>query len=189
MMIVATLVWFACGYARWEGGGSFGRVLAEQLGLRAPDLRRELGIGLLVGVGSWFAVIFALLLLALLLLAFGGEKAMPQKPPELVLWIAALPLGVRLLAALSAGAVEEMFFRGFLQPRIGLWLSTVCFVLPHMVYGQPLLLVGVAILSLIYGNLVRWRQNIWPAMAAHALFDGVQLLVVIPTALKFLGKG
>ena len=164
------------------------RVLAAQLGFLAPDLPRELGIGVLVGVGSWFAVLLAAVVVALLLYAFGAEGAAPQKPPELVVWIAGLPLAVRILAALSAGVVEETFFRGFLQPRIGLMLSTAFFVLGHLAYGQPLLLVGIAILSLIYGTLVRFRQTLWPAIAAHALFDGVQLLVVIPATLKLLGK-
>jgi membrane protease YdiL (CAAX protease family) len=82
--------------------------------------------------------------------------------------------------------VEEWFFRGFLQPRAGILLSTSLFVLAHFAYGQPFMLVGITILSLIYALLVRWRQNIWPAMAAHALFDGVQLLVVIPGFLKLM---
>ena len=52
------------------------------------------------------------------------------------------------------------------------------------------MLVGIALLSLIYGLLVSWRQNVWPAIAAHALFDGVQLLVIVPVALKLLqGRG
>jgi membrane protease YdiL (CAAX protease family) len=150
---------------------------------------RELGLGILVGVASWFAVLLAALVLALVLYAFGAEGVAPKEPPELVVWIAALPFGIRLLACLSAGVVEETFFRGFLQPRIGIALSTVFFVLGHLAYGQPILLFGVTILSLIYGLLVRWRQTIWPAIAAHALFDGVQLLIVIPTTLKLLGKG
>ena len=48
------------------------------------------------------------------------------------------------------------------------------------------MLIGITLLSLIYGFLVKWRQNLWPAIAAHALFDGVQLLVVVPAALKML---
>jgi len=95
---------------------------------------------------------------------------------------------VRLLISLSAGVVEETFFRGFLQPRVGILLSTLLFVLAHFSYGQPLMLVGIGTLSLIYAFLVRWRQNIWPAIAAHALFDGVQLLVVIPAALRLMEK-
>ena len=48
------------------------------------------------------------------------------------------------------------------------------------------MLLGVTLLSLIYGGLVYWRQNIWAAIAAHTLFDAVQLLVVIPAALRVL---
>jgi membrane protease YdiL (CAAX protease family) len=168
---------------------SLGRVVAGQLGFLAPDVPREIGVGVLAGVGSWFAVLLASVILGLLLYVFGAEGAAPTKPPELIVWIAGLPLAIRILAALSAGVVEEAFFRGFLQPRIGLWLSSAFFVLGHLSYGQPLLLVGIAVLSILYGTLVRWRQNIWPAIAAHILFDGVQLLVIIPLTLKLLGKG
>lgn len=122
-----------------------------------------------------------------LIYGLGIKGALPKQPPELIAWLAGLPFALRLLLALSAGVVEEAFFRGLLQPRIGIWLSTALFVLAHTAYGQPFLLLAVGILSVIYGLLVRWRQNIWPAMAAHALFDGVQLLVIIPMALKMMG--
>jgi membrane protease YdiL (CAAX protease family) len=70
---------------------------------------------------------------------------------------------------------------------VGIVLSTGMFILAHTIYGQPFLLIGVGILSVIYAFLVRWRQSIWSAMAAHAFFDGVQLLVIIPAALKMMG--
>ena len=82
--------------------------------------------------------------------------------------------------------MEETFFRGFLQPRVGIALSTALFVLAHASYEQPLMLVGITLLSLVYGFLVKWRQNIWPAITAHVLFDAVQLTVVIPKALELL---
>ena len=43
-------------------------------------------------------------------------------------------------------------------------------------------------LSVLSGALVRWRQSIWAAIAAHALFDAVQLLVIVPAALELLGR-
>ena len=52
--------------------------------------------------------------------------------------------------------------------------------------AKTLMLLGVTLLSLVYGGLVYWRQSIWAAIAAHALFDAVQLLVVIPAALRVL---
>jgi len=164
------------------------RQFLSQFGFVAPDVPREIGVGVLVGIGSWGAVLAVAILLGLIIMALGGEDSLPKQPPALIPWIVALPVGVRILISLSAGVVEETFFRGFLQPRIGIFLSTLLFILAHFSYGQPLMLVGIGTLSLIYAFLVRWRQNIWPAIAAHVLFDAVQLLFIIPFALKYMEK-
>lgn len=167
-----------------------GRQLAAQFGFLAPSVPREIGLGLLLGVAAWVAVLAGIVAIALLLMGLGADEALPKAPPALVPWIAGLPVAVRLLISLSAGVVEEWFFRGFLQPRIGIALSTVFFVLAHFSYGQPFMLIGITMLSLMYAFLVKWRQNIWPAIAAHVLFDAVQLLVVIPSSLRMLeGQG
>jgi membrane protease YdiL (CAAX protease family) len=163
-----------------------GRQLLAQLGFLAPDVPREIGLGLSLGLGAWLAVIMALVVIAGVLIALGAKDMVPKQPPALVPLIAALPFGVRLAVSLSAGVVEETFFRGFLQPRMGIVLSTAFFALAHLSYGQPFMLVGITLLSLIYAFLVRWRQSIWAAIAAHALFDGVQLLVVVPMVLKLI---
>ncbi|HEX7182800.1 MAG TPA: CPBP family intramembrane glutamic endopeptidase [Thermoanaerobaculia bacterium] len=169
---------------------SLGRQLAAQFGFLAPSVPREIGLGVLLGVAAWVVVLVGIVAIALLLMAMGADEALPKAPPALVPWIAGLPIVVRLMISLSAGVVEEWFFRGFLQPRIGIALSTAFFVLAHFSYGQPFMLVGITILSLLYGLLVKWRQNIWPAIAAHVLFDAVQLLVVIPSALNMMeGEG
>lgn len=176
--------WYLLGYAggpRSESS-SFGR----QFGLRSPAIWKDLGIGLAAGVGAWVAVLLVLIILGVLIWTLGGEDALPREPPALVPWIAALPIGLRLALSASAGLVEEIFFRGLLQPRAGVAFSTVLFVMAHVGYGQPLMLVGVTLLSLAFAALVRWRQNIWSAVVAHAVFDTLQLTVVIPKALEFL---
>jgi membrane protease YdiL (CAAX protease family) len=165
---------------------SLGRRFAEQFGFAAPDVPREIGFGVLLGIAAWVMVLVGVMAIGLALYALGGDDAIPKAPPALVPWIAALPVAIRLAISLSAGVVEEWFFRGFLQPRVGILLSTALFVLAHFSYGQPFMLIGITILSLIYGLLVRWRQNLWPAIAAHALFDGVQLVLVIPGVLKLM---
>lgn len=162
---------------------------ARQLGLRTAGPFEELGVGLVVGVGAWLAVIAAAVTLAVVMALLGGEEMLPREPPEVIPWIAGLPLAVRVLLSLSAGVVEELFFRGFLQPRVGVLASSACFVLAHLSYQQPFMLAGVAVLSLIYAGLVKWRQSIWAAVVAHFLFDAVQLLVVIPSALEALPGG
>jgi membrane protease YdiL (CAAX protease family) len=185
LMVITMGVWFLLGFAGVEA--PLGRQFAAQFGYLASDIPREIGLGVMLGIGAWVAVILALMVIAGIAWALGGENAIPKSPPALIPLIAGLPVWVRFLVSLSAGVVEESFFRGFLQPRIGILASTGFFVLAHLSYGQPFMLVGISLLSLIYAFLVKWRQNVWPAMAAHALFDGVQLLVVVPAALRMLG--
>ncbi len=98
----------------------------------------------------------------------------------MVMWMAGLPVVVRVAVSLSAGFFEETFFRGLLQPRVGILLSTAFFALAHLSYDQPFMLVGVTLLSVLFSWLLVWRQSIWAAIAAHSTFDLIQLLVVIP---------
>lgn len=165
---------------------SYLRIFADQFGLRPRGVAREVAIGVGVGVVSWIGVLGVVAAIALSMAALGGSKFLPTEPSSVIPWMAALPIAVRVLLATSAGVVEELFFRGFLQPRIGIFLSTACFALAHLSYGQPFLLVGVTLLSLVYSALVTWRQSLWAAIVAHALFDGIQLLVVIPMALRYV---
>ena len=88
--------------------------------------------------------------------------------------------------ALLSGFAEELFFRGFLQPRVGIPLSTALFALAHLSYDQPAMLVGITLLSLAFAFIVRWRQNVWAAVVAHAVFDAIQLIFVIPWALRLM---
>jgi membrane protease YdiL (CAAX protease family) len=192
LLAASLLLWLLLGYG--TDVGSFAAQIGLRVGESSPGGRAravaaEVGIGVAAGIGAWLAVIAAMVAVAGVVVWGLGEEALPHGPPPVVPWMAALPVGVRLALSLSAGVVEESFFRGFLQPRIGILASTAGFVLAHLSYQQPLMLVGVTLLSLIYAGLVRWRRNIWVAMAAHALFDAVQLLVVIPAALEMLPAG
>lgn len=187
LLLVALAVWFVCGYAeRGRWAASLGE-WRRQLGLSTPRPLSELGLGLVAGVGAWLGAIAVMLVVAAAAWALGGGESLPQAPPAVMPWLASLPWTVRLGVALSAGVVEELFFRGYLQPRVGIGLSSILFVGAHMSYEQPFMLVGVAFLSLVFAGLVEWRQSIWAAMAAHFVFDAVQLLIVLPTALRWVG--
>jgi len=84
---------------------------------------------------------------------------------------------------------EELFFRGWLQKRVGLILSTMLFALAHSGLGQPLLLIGVGIISLIIGFTFYRTKNLIPGVIAHGIFDAVQLFVVIPLLFRMMGLG
>ena len=176
-LAVSVLALYALGYLPAHGRATS---LAQVTGLRAASVTKELGIGLAAGFAIWLAVVLLLVMLAFLVTLFGGADALPGDPPPMVVWIAGLPLLVRAAVSLSAGFFEEVFFRGLLQPRVGIGLSTVFFAGAHLSYDQPFMLVGVTILSLLFAGLTVWRRSIWAAVAAHTVFDLVQLLVVIP---------
>lgn len=182
LLVIGMAGWWSAGFA--GAAATAGGSAADQLGLSSRSVGREIGLGLVFGIGAWFAVLATVVLVALGLAAVGGGDLLPKEPPAAIPWLAGQPLALRLGLALSAGVVEELFFRGLLQPRVGLAASTAMFALAHLAYDQPFLLIGVTLLSVLYGLLVRWRQNLWAAITAHFLFDAIQLAIVIPAVLK-----
>ena len=186
LFVGALAAWFVLGFGelgRWrESLGTWRR----QFGLESSGVGREIGLGLAAGVVAWLGAISLMLIVAGLVWALGGADSLPREPPTVMPWLASLPWAIRLAVALSAGVVEELFFRGYLQPRVGVLLSTVLFVGAHMSYDQPFMLVGDAFLSLVFAGLVVWRQSVWAAMTAHFVFDAIQLLIVLPMALRWV---
>ncbi|HEX3581447.1 MAG TPA: hypothetical protein VH087_06770, partial [Thermoanaerobaculia bacterium] len=84
--------------------------------------------GLAVGVGGWLFTIALALAIALVLQATGMIPKDVQ-PPAMIAWIATLAVWKKCVLVLSAMTVEEAFFRGWLQKRIGLVASTIFFAL------------------------------------------------------------
>jgi len=82
--------------------------------------------------------------------------------------------------------VEEGFFRGFLQPRVGLLVSSVLFAFAHFSYGLPSLAIGVFTISLLIGYTFDRTRSLVPCIVVHGVFDAIQLLVVLPWAVRLL---
>jgi membrane protease YdiL (CAAX protease family) len=145
-------------------------------------------IGFAVGVGGWIFTITVALMIGLILNAAGLIPKNVQ-PSPMVAWMVALPLWKKGVIVLSAMTIEEAFFRGWLQKRIGVIASTVLFALAHSGLGQPLLLIGVSVISLIIGFTFYRTKNLIPGIIAHGIFDAVQLFVIIPIVFKMSGMG
>lgn len=101
------------------------------------------------------------------------ESAFVPLFDELLTW----PLAI--LLAVTAGITEEIYFRAFLQRRLGIVASGLLFGLVHASYGTVLQLVAPALLGILFGFLVRWSASIWPAVAAHFAFNMIQLGLLI----------
>ena len=160
----------------------------EFLNVRHEKPLEVVGIGLSVGVAGWLITIIFALVISLILRATGVIEE-PAEPPAAIVWMAALPIWKKAIIVFTAMTVEEMFFRSFLQKRIGLIASTILFALAHFSYGNPLLLIGVFVISTIIGLAFYRTKNVLPGMIAHGVFDAIQLFVLVPIAFKLMGAG
>ena len=97
-----------------------------------------------------------------------------------MVWLTELPLAYKLAIVVAAMTVEEAFFRGFLQPRFGLVVSSGLFALSHFNYGLPFLIIGVFTISLVIGLTLARTGDLLPCIIAHGIFDSVQLFIVLP---------
>ncbi|MEO6798876.1 MAG: CPBP family intramembrane glutamic endopeptidase [Rhodanobacter sp.] len=90
-----------------------------------------------------------------------------------------------LWMALAAGVGEELLFRGALQPVLGIWLTSVAFVLVHIrayrldALNKRVLLQSVSIfaISVALGYLALYA-GLLTAILVHAAMDAVGLFFI-----------
>jgi membrane protease YdiL (CAAX protease family) len=150
--------------------------VARRLGL-VVDRRTPLNV--FIGIG---AAVASLLVLALVvaLLVQSGLVSLKDLESDLVPQIQSLlnwPLV--FIIALVAAVTEEIFFRGLLQPRLGLIATSILFALIHIGYGTVLQVVAPLVLGLLLGVLYQRTNSLWTPMAAHFTFDFVQLAALL----------
>jgi len=150
----------------------------------------DIPLGLGVGVWGWVLALITSAMVAFALSSVGwtgtSSSNEPFAVPPLLLWLADLPLSRKLLVVFVAMTVEEGFYRGFLQPRIGWIPSSILFALSHAGYGLPTLMASVFSISLAIGWAFKRTGSLLPCIVAHGLFDAVQLLIVMPIAIDQL---
>jgi uncharacterized protein len=163
------VAYIAAGFPYWRDLSS----ATERLGIVAPDART---------IGIAIAATFASFVVAAIagLISQQFEPGLSESLDEAVDQITAQvqnPIGAIVLGA-SAGIGEEAVFRGALQPRLGIIIPSLLFMMLHgPQYGFNLALLGLFGVSIILG-LVRKHVNTTAAMITHALFNAVQVLAL-----------
>jgi membrane protease YdiL (CAAX protease family) len=150
-----------------RGGGS----TLERLGLRLPTWRQ-----LVVAL-----VVTGLLLAFDYLLSVTWEAVDPAgydllKRVTENIFGGLATVGGALALGLSAGISEELLFRGAVQPRLGLLLTTFLFALGHLQYGLTLATFEVFIIGLVLG-LLRRRTSTSICIVIHAAYNTVGTLL------------
>jgi membrane protease YdiL (CAAX protease family) len=145
--------------------------------LRAIGLRAEGAVpGLLLGFGA--ALLFLLGLMALSVLIAASGLTLPENERALAIAQSVTLAGALAIAVVSSVS-EEIFFRGFLQPRIGLVAQAVVFALAHLSYANVLEVVVTFSLALVFGLMYRRTGSLWGPIGAHFLFNLVMLVLGI----------
>jgi CAAX protease family protein len=103
-------------------------------------------------------------------------------------------LAVFILLSITAGFVEELIFRGYLQRQlgalsgniyVGLIASAVIFGGGHGYEGTRRMLL-IFIYGMMFGLLALWRKSLRPGMMAHAWHDALMGVVLYFVATKGL---
>jgi hypothetical protein len=166
---IPLLLFALAGVGLWIRRG--GRGTWERLGLRWPTWRQ-----LLAAAG-----ITVLLLAFDFLVNWSWQVVAPtsydllQRVSENIFGGLATTAGA-LALGLSAGISEELLFRGAVQPRLGLLLTTVLFAIGHLQYGLTAATLEVFVIGLVLG-LVRKRSHTTICILIHAAYNGVGTLL------------
>jgi hypothetical protein len=149
-----------------------GSEATARLGITRPTLTT-----LAAGVG--FTVLAFLVSVASNILAFYVQPELAETMAGLTDDLTANfqnPVGA-LVLGIAAGAGEEALFRGALQPRYGIVLTSIVFALLHAPqYGLNVAVLGLFGVSVVLG-LARNYYGTTTAMFAHAAYNAIGVLL------------
>jgi uncharacterized protein len=134
--------------------------------------------------------IVALFVVGALLLSFAADWLFATLQPDLFERVGEVSEGLlspqglspvaavlfALLIGLGAGLGEETLFRGAVQPRLGIVLTSVLWAAIHVQYGPSVILVYIFVFSVALGFL-RNRVNTTATFITHATYNFLTVLL------------
>lgn len=133
-------------------------------------------------VGSAFGYFFLMLgttiLLGMLFSGLGMAEDLEKVPRALK----GIGFGEIIATLTIASFVEEIFFRGFLQRRIGLVAAAFIFAYFHIIYGSLTEIIGTFALGAILGLQYSRSKNLFSPILSHLIYDLFIVTVVFAVA-------
>ncbi len=136
-----------------------------------------------IAIGFWIAAFLILIGLGFLLgLTKGAQVGEAKKLAEMLAPHTPAGLAVFVCLSATAGFVEEIIFRGYLQVQIalisgnfyvGLIASALVFGAGHGYEGTRRMLL-IVVYGVMFGLLAHWRKSLRPGMMAHAWHDSFE---------------
>jgi membrane protease YdiL (CAAX protease family) len=93
--------------------------------------------------------------------------------------VSRLGLGDALVISLAAGIGEEFFFRGLLQPYLGIVLTSILFSLAHFAFELKRfykLAILYFFIGILFGVVYELFQSLWVPLIFHVLYDFLAII-------------
>jgi membrane protease YdiL (CAAX protease family) len=89
------------------------------------------------------------------------------------------------IAAAVAPIGEELFFRGYLQKRVGVVFASVLFAALHFGYGSVVEVVAAFLISILLGFELRKNNDLHACILAHAGYNMITIILALHYAQLF----
>lgn len=148
------------------------RSMSRSLGLNL----RSPAVDTVIGVAAAFGTLLVVGGVNYLLVTYAGIE--PSNPlAERIVEL--IDIRTAFVISVAAAVGEELFFRGFLQTRIGLVPAAVLFSIGHSSYGVLTQIIGPLLFGLVLGYVFQRRRSLVPTVVSHFTFNFVVFYVAI----------
>lgn len=143
------------------------REVVKQIGLSRKMFTSKI---VLIGL-ALFATIFMLEVVVTLIEQITGV----QISTNVSMLLQNAPLWFYVFAIVVAPINEEIMFRGFFVPRLGIVISAILFAIPHITYASTygIEVIAAFIFGLLAGYVFKKTRSLYASIIAHALVNAL----------------
>ncbi len=144
--------------------------------LERIGFKKEVNVSkeLLISLGYLILLIAISITVGIIFYQLGMQQDL-QKAPEL---LKELPITEVLTVLLIGSFTEEIFFRGYLQEKTNIWVSTFIFSFFHVIYGSLAEIVGAFFLGLALGHEYRKTKGVFSPIITHVFYNLIVISMV-----------
>lgn len=146
--------------------------LMKRLGLVKPSLK-----DIAMSIGFFFLLLAIVTAASIIVSIFDPDSSLLDADDPTIEMIGGVTVLTAILFALGAGIGEEILFRGAIQPRFGIILTSIVFTIAHTQYLNLTSMSVLFALSLVFGY-ERKRLNTTACIITHTLYDMFLLLII-----------
>jgi membrane protease YdiL (CAAX protease family) len=155
--------------------------------------RRSLGADFLLGLPATVGTFVVLYLSGLVIWVVwpAGTAQMNSNAERIREMLPPLSVPLIVVVSVVVGFYEEIIFRGVLLTHlrritgswtVGIVVNSILFAALHGHTQEPVTIIRLVPIALMWSLLTLWRRSLIPAITAHTLFDFLQLLYLLYTS-------